>query len=74
MGTDAVEESMATVERTKVRFDSGGAACVGYVYHSTGGGGAVPCVVVGTGFSGTQDTPSIRAVAEAFARSPASPH
>jgi hypothetical protein len=33
--TDAVEESMATVERTKVRFDSGGAACVGYVYHST---------------------------------------
>jgi pimeloyl-ACP methyl ester carboxylesterase len=27
----------------------------------------VPCVVVGTGFSGTQDTPSIRAVAEAFA-------
>jgi dienelactone hydrolase len=58
---------MATVERTKVRFDSGGAACVGYVYHPAGGGGPVPCVVVGTGFSGTQDTPSIRAVAQAFA-------
>jgi dienelactone hydrolase len=58
---------VAAVERLKVRFDSGGAACVGYVYHSTGRGGLVPCVVVGTGFSGTQDTPSIRAVAEAFA-------
>ena len=58
---------MATVERTKVRFDSGGVACVGYVYHPAKGGGPVPCVVVGAGFSGTQDTPSIRAVVEAFA-------
>jgi pimeloyl-ACP methyl ester carboxylesterase len=65
--TDPVEQRMATVKQTKVRFDSGGVACVGYVYHSAGGGGPVPCVVVGTGFSGTQDTPSIRAVAQAFA-------
>jgi dienelactone hydrolase len=58
---------MATIERTKVRFDSDGVACVGYIYHFAGGGAPVPCVVVGTGFSGTQDTPSIRAAAEAFA-------
>ncbi len=55
------------VERTKVSFDSGGVACVGYLYHSTSIGGQVPCVVMGTGFSGTQDTPSIQAVAQAFA-------
>jgi dienelactone hydrolase len=67
LGTYAVEESMATVERTKVRFDSDGVACVGYVYHFAGGGAPVPCFVLGTGFSGTQDTPSIRAAAEAFA-------
>ena len=58
---------MAAVERTKIRFDSGGVPCVGYVYHSAGGGGPAPCVVMGTGFSGTQDTPSIQAVAQAFA-------
>jgi dienelactone hydrolase len=58
---------MATVERTKVRFESGGVACVGYVYQPTGVGGPAPCVVMGTGFSGTQDTPSIQAVAHTFA-------
>jgi alpha/beta superfamily hydrolase len=58
---------MVTVERTKVRFDSGAAACIGYVYHSTSAGEEVPCVVMGAGFSGTQDTPSIQAVAQAFA-------
>ena len=58
---------MATIERTKIRFDSGGVTCVGYVYPPVRGGGLVPCVVVGTGFSGTQDTPSIQAAAQAFA-------
>jgi predicted N-acetyltransferase YhbS len=67
VGADAVKQRMAAIERTQVRFDSVGVACVGYVYHPAGSGGPVPCVVVGTGFSGTQDTPSIRAVAQAFA-------
>jgi pimeloyl-ACP methyl ester carboxylesterase len=55
------------VERTEVRFDSGGVACVGYLYRSASAGKQTPCVVMGTGFSGTQDTPSIQAVAQAFA-------
>jgi dienelactone hydrolase len=58
---------MTTIARTEVRFASGGVACVGHVHHSAGGSGPVPCVVVGTGFGGTQDTPSIQAVARAFA-------
>jgi uncharacterized protein len=55
------------VERTKVRFDSGGVSCVGYLYHPTGVSSPVPCVVLGHGFSGTQDTPSLQAAAQAFA-------
>ena len=58
---------MLTVERTKVLFDSDGVACVGYVYHPARAGGKVPCIVMGAGFSGTQDTPSFQAVAQAFA-------
>jgi uncharacterized protein len=54
-------------ERTKVRFDSGGVSCVGYLYHPTSVGSTVPCVVLGHGFSGTQDTPSLQAAAQAFA-------
>jgi uncharacterized protein len=55
------------VERSKVRFDSGGVACVGYLYYSAIFSETLPCVVIGTGFGGTQDTPSIQAVAQAFA-------
>jgi dienelactone hydrolase len=58
---------MARVDRTQVRFESSRIACVGYVYSSTSLTGKVPCVVMGSGFSGTQDTPSLRAVAQAFA-------
>ena len=54
------------VQRTKVHFDSGGVTCVGYVYHSISHGGRALCVVMGAGFIGTQDTPSIVAVAQAF--------
>lgn len=60
-------QPMVTAERTRVRFDSGGVACAGYLYRRAGSGARVPCVVLGTGFSGTQDTPSIQAAAEAFA-------
>lgn len=62
-----IQWAMAAIERRQVRFDSGGVGCVGYFYRSPGGDAPVPCVVVGTGFSGTQDTPSIGAAAEAFA-------
>jgi dienelactone hydrolase len=55
------------IEQTLVHFDSGGIACVGYLYRSTGTGAPRPCVVLATGFIGTQDTPSIRATARAFA-------
>lgn len=43
------------VERTRVRFDSGGVELVGYLYHSADAGGRLPGVVMGHGFSGTQD-------------------
>lgn len=50
----------------RVTFESGGDTCVGYLY-----GDAAPtpwpCVVLCTGFGGTQDTPSIIATAQAFA-------
>ena len=55
------------VELTKVRFDSSGVECVGYLYHPGSVGGTLPCVVLSTGFSGTQDTPSLQAVAQGFA-------
>jgi dienelactone hydrolase len=38
-----------------VSFDSGGVRLVGYVHRPVDGGGALPCVVTGHGFSGTQD-------------------
>lgn len=55
------------IEQTRVRFDSGGTACVGYLYRSAGAGTLRPCVVLAAGFAGTQDTPSIQATARAFA-------
>ena len=54
-------------ERTQVRFESGGVDCVGYLSHPTGGGAPVPCLVLAHGFSGTQDTPSMQAVAQVVA-------
>lgn len=55
------------IEPTKVSFDSGGITCIGYLYHPTQISATRPCVVLGTGFTGTQDTPSIQAAAERFA-------
>jgi dienelactone hydrolase len=43
------------IERTRVSFDSGGVELVGYLYHPANAGGKVSCVVMGHGFSGTQD-------------------
>ncbi|MFI6871561.1 alpha/beta hydrolase [Nocardia sp. NPDC050406] len=40
--------------RTKVSFTAGGVSCVGYLYLPEGSG-AVPCVVLCHGFSGTMD-------------------
>lgn len=54
-------------EQTKVHFDSNGVTCVGYIYHQTDISAPQPCVVLATGFSGTQDTPSIQAAAHEFA-------
>jgi uncharacterized protein len=42
-------------ERTPVSFNSGGVELVGYLYHAAGVDGDAPCVVMGHGFSGTQD-------------------
>jgi len=43
------------VGRTRVRFDSGGVELVGYLNHPSDTAGKLPCVVMGHGFSGTQD-------------------
>lgn len=43
------------IARTRVTFDSGGAEIVGYLYRSDDATGNVSCVVMGHGFSGTQD-------------------
>lgn len=50
----------------RVTFESGGDTCVGYLYVESGETPR-PCVVLCTGFGGTQDTPSIIATAQAFA-------
>jgi uncharacterized protein len=55
------------VERIKVQFESGGVKCVAYLYRPSDGNKKLACVILGTGFGGTQDTPSILAVARAFA-------
>lgn len=50
----------------RVTFRSGEVDCVGHWYgHATAG--VRPCVVLCAGFTGTQDTPSIVATAQAFA-------
>jgi dienelactone hydrolase len=43
-------------ERIRISFDSGGVELVGYLHHAAGNAdGDAPCVVMGHGFSGTQD-------------------
>ncbi|MEX3656710.1 MULTISPECIES: alpha/beta hydrolase [Mycolicibacterium] len=49
----------------QIIFDVGGDRCVGYLRRS--GRQPSPCVVLCQGFGGTQDTPAVRAAAEAFA-------
>jgi dipeptidyl aminopeptidase/acylaminoacyl peptidase len=51
---------------SRVTFSSGGEACVGHLRLPSGAQAPVPCVVLATGFSGTQDTPSLLAAADAF--------
>lgn len=53
------------VERTRVRFDSGGVELVGCLHRPADTDGKLPCVVMGHGFSGTQDR--LFAIAERFA-------
>jgi uncharacterized protein len=43
------------IERTMVSFDSGGVELVGYLHRPAGVSGNIPGVVMGHGFSGTQD-------------------
>jgi uncharacterized protein len=47
--------SKKTQPPTRVSFDSGGVELVGYFYRPAHATGEVPCVVMGHGFSGTQD-------------------
>ena len=51
----------------RLEFISGNTTCVGYLYHMKSDAPR-PCIVMGSGFGGTQDTPSIIAVATAFAQ------
>jgi uncharacterized protein len=57
------------LEKIRVIFLSGGVKCIGYLYQKANARGLQPCVVMGTGFGGTQDTPSIIANAQKFAAS-----
>lgn len=59
--------SAATVRKERLEFNSGGTACVGYLYCKPTEI-PKPCVIMGAGFGGTQDTPSMVAVATAFAQ------
>ncbi len=43
------------IERTRLPFDSGGVGLVGYLHYPADATGKVACVVMGHGFSGTQD-------------------
>lgn len=54
------------IEQTKVQFDSQGERLVGYLFRSTEHDKVQPGVILATGFTGTQDTPSIRAAAYEF--------
>ena len=52
--------------KKRLEFQSSGETCVGYLYY-TDGKNPRPCIIMGSGFGGTQDTPSMIAVAERFA-------
>lgn len=56
----------------KVDFDSEGIRCTGYLYLPEclplPSFATLPCVVLGAGFGGTQDTPSLQTAALAFAQ------
>lgn len=52
----------------RIIFNSGGVNCVGYLYLPANTTDKLPCVVMGTGFGGTQDTPSIISNAEKFTK------
>lgn len=54
-------------DTTRIEFDSAGVRCAGHLYRPTEVELPRPCVVLAHGFSGTQDTPSLMAVAGAFA-------
>jgi dienelactone hydrolase len=49
----------------RVGFASEGVECVGYLHLPQAVRGPLPCVVLCPGFGGTQDVPSIQAVARA---------
>lgn len=49
----------------RVGFTTGGVACIGYLHLPHVVRGPLPCVVLCPGFGGTQDVPSIQAVARA---------
>jgi uncharacterized protein len=49
------EHSNEKIERTKVSFESDGVELVGYLHHRSHATGRGPCIVMGHGFSGTQD-------------------
>jgi len=52
-------------QKTRVSFASGSGSCVGYLYHRPGE--RQPCVVMGAGLGGVQDTPLLVIAAQAFA-------
>lgn len=51
----------------RLEFISGTITCVGYLYRVKSDE-TVPCIVMGSGFGGTQDTPSMISAATAFAQ------
>ena len=55
------------IVKERLEFPSGKETCVGYLYY-TNSETPRPCIIIGSGFCGTQDTPSIIAVAESFAK------
>ena len=55
----------AGIERAKVTFTSGDVELTGYLFRPGGATAKLPCVVIGHGFSGTQDR--LFDVAERFA-------
>lgn len=66
-GSDILRHVQAySFTRTRVSFDSEGAACAGYLYLPEDAGARVPCVVMANGFSGTMDW-ILPAFAERFA-------